>query len=233
MPPEDVCGISRNFSRLSPCEGQVAYALLTRAPVADRSVATPSLPLDLHVLSLSLAFILSQDQTLRCFILFFLFFSVIPTARPTTSDRPGICALFSLDGGLPPSSFVLSLYRIISMFSAPFPFRKAVTKVLPLFLTAKFFANFFSSFFSRTPRPRRSDALRHHAKASRPPVCFAFAVAKVLPFTFPAKLFSIFFCPFFNFFHNTLILRHLFRNLFPPRFPSFATETIFHKTDGV
>ena len=74
MPPEDVCGISRNFSRLSPCEGQVAYALLTRAPVADRSVATPSLPLDLHVLSLSLAFILSQDQTLRCFILFFFIF---------------------------------------------------------------------------------------------------------------------------------------------------------------
>ena len=65
MPPKDVCGISRNFSRLSPCEGQVAYALLTRAPVADRSVATPSLPLDLHVLSLSLAFILSQDQTLH------------------------------------------------------------------------------------------------------------------------------------------------------------------------
>ena len=199
MPPEDVCGISRNFSRLSPCEGQVAYALLTRAPVADRSVATPSLPLDLHVLSLSLAFILSQDQTLRC-LSCSLFFSVIPTARPTTSDRPGICALFSLDGGLPPSSFVLSLYRIISMFSAPFPFRKAVTKVLPLFLTAKFFANFFSSFFSRTPRPRRSDALRHHAQASRPPVCFAFAVAKVLLSPFPAKLFSIFFCPFFQYF---------------------------------
>ena len=73
MPPEDVCGISRNFSRLSPCEGQVAYALLTRAPVADRSVATPSLPLDLHVLSLSLAFILSQDQTLRCLSCSFIF----------------------------------------------------------------------------------------------------------------------------------------------------------------
>ena len=76
MPPEDVCGISRNFSRLSPCEGQVAYALLTRAPVADRSVATPSLPLDLHVLSLSLAFILSQDQTLRCCLYILSFFSV-------------------------------------------------------------------------------------------------------------------------------------------------------------
>ena len=40
--------------------------LLTRAPVAARSIATSALPLDLHVLGLSLAFILSQDQTLRC-----------------------------------------------------------------------------------------------------------------------------------------------------------------------
>ncbi len=32
--------------------GQVGYALLTRAPVADRGIAAPSLPLDLHVLSL-------------------------------------------------------------------------------------------------------------------------------------------------------------------------------------
>ena len=30
-----ICGISRDFSRLFPCKGQVAYALLTRAPVAD------------------------------------------------------------------------------------------------------------------------------------------------------------------------------------------------------
>ena len=42
--------------------------LLTRAPVAGGSIATPPLPLDLHVLSLSLAFILSQDQTLRCYL---------------------------------------------------------------------------------------------------------------------------------------------------------------------
>ena len=199
MPPEDVCGISRNFSRLSPCEGQVAYALLTRAPVADGSVATPSLPLDLHVLSLSLAFILSQDQTLRCLSCSFVFLCH-SDSQTNNLESSRHLRFFSLDGGLPPSSFVLSLYRIISMFSAPFPFRKAVTKVLPLFLTAKFFANFFSSFFSRTPRPRRSDALRHHAKASRPTVCFAFAVAKVLPFPFPAKLFSIFFCPFFQLF---------------------------------
>ena len=48
--------------------------LLTRAPVAARSIATAALPLDLHVLSLPLAFILSQDQTLRCLFFFFFFF---------------------------------------------------------------------------------------------------------------------------------------------------------------
>ena len=39
----------------------------------------PVLPLDLHVLSLSLAFILSQDQTLRCCIscLFFFLFKIV------------------------------------------------------------------------------------------------------------------------------------------------------------
>ena len=37
MPPRGLRGISRDFSRLSPCGGQVAYVLLTRAPVAGRS----------------------------------------------------------------------------------------------------------------------------------------------------------------------------------------------------
>ena len=34
--PSVLCGIRRDFSRLSPCYGQVAYVLLTRAPVAGR-----------------------------------------------------------------------------------------------------------------------------------------------------------------------------------------------------
>ena len=59
-------GINPSFPGLSPCQGKVAYALLTRAPVAASGIATAALPLDLHVLSLPLAFILSQDQTLRC-----------------------------------------------------------------------------------------------------------------------------------------------------------------------
>ena len=69
MHPQGVWGIRPSFPGLSPCPGQVAYVLLTSAPVAASSIATTALPLDLHVLSLSLAFILSQDQTLRCCII--------------------------------------------------------------------------------------------------------------------------------------------------------------------
>ena len=65
-------GISPDFSGLSPCYRWIAYVLLTRAPVAGKGIATSPLPLDLHVLGLSLAFILSQDQTLRCIISFYI-----------------------------------------------------------------------------------------------------------------------------------------------------------------
>ena len=57
-------GINPRFHGLSPCIRQVAYALRTRAPLATSPKTV--LPLDLHVLSLPLAFILSQDQTLHC-----------------------------------------------------------------------------------------------------------------------------------------------------------------------
>ena len=55
--------ITPSFPGLSPRAGQVAYALLTRAPVSHHPKTM--LPCDLHVLSLPLAFILSQDQTLH------------------------------------------------------------------------------------------------------------------------------------------------------------------------
>ena len=77
MHPIGIWGIRPSFPGLSPCPGQVAYVLLTSAPVAANSIATIALPLDLHVLSLSLAFILSQDQTLRCCIIVFSFFQKI------------------------------------------------------------------------------------------------------------------------------------------------------------
>ena len=42
--PKVLCGISRNFFRLSPCIGQVAYVLLTRAPVAGSVLPHPAAP---------------------------------------------------------------------------------------------------------------------------------------------------------------------------------------------
>ena len=82
-----VWGIRPSFPGLSPCPGQVAYVLLTSAPVAIRHIAMPMLPLDLHVLSLSLAFILSQDQTLRCVLSSFLYFLCLKMT-PTATCRP-------------------------------------------------------------------------------------------------------------------------------------------------
>ena len=56
------------MGRLHTC-----YSPVRRSP-AGKTEVSPPLPLDLHVLSLSLAFILSQDQTLRCCLSCFFFF---------------------------------------------------------------------------------------------------------------------------------------------------------------
>ena len=95
-------GIRRNFFRLSPCCGQVPYVLLTRAPVAGGSIATPPLPLALHVLSLSLAFILSQDQTLRCCLSFYFLFYFVNRAGKLTKRRPLFCSFILLSQRLRP-----------------------------------------------------------------------------------------------------------------------------------
>ena len=65
--------IIRRFHRLSACRGLVAYALRTRPPLS--SPPKGQFPRDLHVLGLPPAFILSQDQTLRCTIAVLIFFS--------------------------------------------------------------------------------------------------------------------------------------------------------------
>jgi hypothetical protein len=84
-------GINHRFRWLSPCTGWVAYALRTRAPLS--SAPKGRIPFDLHVLGLPLAFILSQDQTLRCIVsgaaglarrpFSFLCFPGPPAATPT------------------------------------------------------------------------------------------------------------------------------------------------------
>ena len=66
------CGISSRFQLLSPSEGQVAHALLTRPPlsyVVRSEELRDATPFDLHVLGTPPAFVLSQDQTLNKFYL--------------------------------------------------------------------------------------------------------------------------------------------------------------------
>ena len=58
-----LCGISNRFRLLSPSQGQVAHALLTRSPLSKEP--KPLAPFDLHVLGTPPAFVLSQDQTLE------------------------------------------------------------------------------------------------------------------------------------------------------------------------
>src|SRR4029077_2757488 len=58
--------INPSFPGLFSTKRKVVYVFRTRLPVASNCIATVLLPHDLHVLSLPLAFILSQDQTLHC-----------------------------------------------------------------------------------------------------------------------------------------------------------------------
>ena len=64
-----LCGISSRFQLLSPSEGQVTHALLTRPPLSSTKIfpkeSISRFSLDLHVLGTPPAFVLSQDQTLN------------------------------------------------------------------------------------------------------------------------------------------------------------------------
>ena len=67
-----LCGINVRFQTVSPTQGQVAHALLTRPPLSVTRKSSSKLvsnqrntPFDLHVLGTPPAFILSQDQTLE------------------------------------------------------------------------------------------------------------------------------------------------------------------------
>ena len=69
FPPWGVCGISPDFSGLSPSVGQIptCYSPVrhSSAPRSSRRNPSGPLPFDLHVLGLPPAFNLSQDQTLQ------------------------------------------------------------------------------------------------------------------------------------------------------------------------
>ena len=141
------------------------------------------LPLDLHVLSLSLAFILSQDQTLHCI------FSILnPLTQDPVSSFWRLDLLFNLSFPYTTFFVVHSYQRSLLSNTNPIPqicasqtpnsFRaKRTAKLQPFFLITKYFSIFFSLFVSlqnNTSFPQK-------------------AVAKVQPFLIPTKHFYTFF----------------------------------------
>ena len=143
-------GISPGYpsvtARLHTC-----YSPVRRSPAEESKLPSP-LPLDLHVLSLSLAFILSQDQTLRCCYIVF-FFSEIrwkasrPSPRQTESSFPArlTCCVSESTGSFV-SSCTTSSIAILSMsylFSLSGLRRKSSAKLRRIFELTKFFVVFF------------------------------------------------------------------------------------------
>ena len=96
------------------------------------------LPLDLHVLSLSLAFILSQDQTLHCTFIFFI--------------RLSLNSSFIVVKFLTVVFFTLYLYYIFVVFNLSknlFPFSsKRTAKLRHFFELTKYFKKNIYFFFS-------------------------------------------------------------------------------------
>ena len=99
-----LCGISTCFQVLSPCEGQIAHALLTRPPLEQEPKSLS--PLDLHVLGTPPAFILSQDQTLM--------FNPYPRSRAN-----GTKAFRSSESDCYLSFFPISFSRIAPVWPEP------------------------------------------------------------------------------------------------------------------
>ena len=119
------------------------------------------MPLDLHVLGLSLAFILSQDQTLRCFYInfsvFFLFYNRLVTLDLFEYLSPRtriVITRTAIPSVLFPLCFLLSFVLVYrNYFNVLFRSRNPAAavfvsesecKVTHFFLSGKFFMNFFS-----------------------------------------------------------------------------------------
>ena len=110
--------------------------LRTRLPVASRCIATPLLPHDLHVLSLPLAFILSQDQTLHCKWVWIDLVNQILNNNATLLTSVFYCRMLLFP----------NFQRSFQLFADPH-FFDGSAKVAALSIPAKFFLIFFQAFF--------------------------------------------------------------------------------------
>ena len=154
-------GISPDFSGLSPCYRWIAYVLLTRAPVAGKGIATSPLPLDLHVLGLSLAFILSQDQTLRCIFSFSLLYlrsvtwpnwllSLFFSCTTLASSIPSM-NLAKVPRGVPRFLFCGCKVNAFS-YSAPIFFTHFLCRTTYFFYNELYYTHLYSNiFFQKNP----------------------------------------------------------------------------------
>ena len=109
------------------------YAPFRRSPP---EYCYPALPLDLHVLSLPLAFILSQDQTLLC-----IFYTSSSPLTPLISKEINALVLLFLG---------TCLYLSFSIINELAPAcRKGIAKIYYFFIPTKFFCIFFIIFFKK------------------------------------------------------------------------------------
>ena len=118
-----------------------------------------ALPLDLHVLSLPLAFILSQDQTLRCIVSFSSFSLLAQRGTPYPGRNPDF-----LDGGPRPLSIPVSSNAFpvaLSQCAAP-PRTGTDCKLKPFFRNLQAPGRLFSTrggFFPPGPAGGRPSAV--------------------------------------------------------------------------
>ena len=114
-------------------------------PCATLASPKGRLPFDLHVLGLPLAFILSQDQTLHCILLYLIIFSVVPGGFTCSS-------LFGILGSLP-----FRLLFIGSLLSKNFAIIISVDcgcKSTPIFYTRNTFFKIFLNYFFKADYQR-------------------------------------------------------------------------------
>ncbi len=92
------CGIRRDFSRLSLCDGQVAYVLLTRAPVAGslKQASNPAAPRLACVKPVASVHPEPGSNSSLLFIYFFFFFYLRRTRQ--TLFVPFVCSVVTAAG---------------------------------------------------------------------------------------------------------------------------------------
>ena len=124
-------------ARLHTC-----YSPVRRSP-AEVSKLTSPLPLDLHVLSLSLAFILSQDQTLRCCLSYFFFFLISKRNKTNNFVLSVLCRCGASFKAPQVSGWLIDFFPLVELTSGIFSFKNdSCTVFLSIVILSMFSCRF-------------------------------------------------------------------------------------------